>query len=344
MGFRLRRSARLGPLRFLFAGSGLSSISVGGRGASLNIPVDRPGRARTTVGLPGTGLSWNVEVPAGAAAGLPNSRRLRPGQLDAFKASVLDVLHQELFGPGTPGQLLSDSSPGGRLAGLLAVIETPEAMAAYITRARSQHDVKRRAHRCIEALQEAQRLVAALAPATAAAVLRFWFEQCEPRQWFSKDQAFDDLVRARFIGAVHAAIAGELTSWGAAPGSALALVLLLDQFPRQIWRHSAMAFAGDGQALALSLAAVDRGWLAAEPEPARRQFWLMPRMHSEELAVQEAALPLFEQFSDARTAEFARRHRDVIARFGRFPHRNAALGRVSSLAEVAFLQTPGSRF
>lgn len=84
--------------------------------------------------------------------------------------------------------------------------------------------------------------------------------------------------------------------------------------------------------------------MAAEPEQARRQFWLMPRMHSEDLAVQEAALPLFERFCDARTADFARRHRDVIARFGRFPHRNTALGRASTAEEGAFLQTPGSRF
>ena len=87
-----------------------------------------------------------------------------------------------------------------------------------------------------------------------------------------------------------------------------------------------------------------RGWLAAQPVPARRQFWLMPQMHSEDLAVQEASLPLFAQFTDPRTVEFARKHRDVIARFGRFPHRNAALGRESSAAELAFLQTPGSRF
>ena len=151
-------------------------------------------------------------------------------------------------------------------------------------------------------------------------------------------------MRERFLGLTRRAIAGELAGWGSEPRSGLALVLLLDQFPRQIWRGTAMAFAGDAQALALSLAAVERGWVAAEPVPARRQFWLMPQMHSEELAVQEAALPLFEQFSDARTAEFARRHRDVIARFRRFPHRNAALGRVSSAEELAFLQTPGSRF
>jgi hypothetical protein len=171
VSFRFRRSARLGPLRLNFARSGLSSISVGGRGASFNIPVARPGRARTTVGLPGTGLSWSVEAPAGAAAGLPNSRRLRPGQLEALRSSVLGVLQSEVFGPGTPGQrlwqqgtvsrLLADGSLGGRVAGLLALIETPEAMADYIGRARSQDDVKRRAHRCIEAVQEATRLGAA---------------------------------------------------------------------------------------------------------------------------------------------------------------------------------------
>ena len=104
MGFRFRRSARLGPLRFNFSKGGLSSISVGGPGASFNIPVARSGGARTTVGLPGTGLSWSVEHSP--AEGLPNSRRLRPGQLAAFKQSLLDLLSQELFAPGSPGALL----------------------------------------------------------------------------------------------------------------------------------------------------------------------------------------------------------------------------------------------
>ncbi len=178
----------------------------------------------------------------------------------------------------------------------------------------------------------------------AAQVLDFWFEQSRPRQWFAKDPAFDALLRERFLGLTRQALAAELDAWGAEPSGGLALVLLLDQFPRQIWRDTATAFAGDPQALALSRKAIERGWLEAEPEQARRQFWLMPLMHSEDLAVQEAALPLFERFSDPHTADFARRHRDVIARFGRFPHRNALLGRVSSAAELAFLQTPGSRF
>ena len=178
MGFRFRRSARLGPLRFNFAKGGLSSISVGGRGASFNIPVARSGGPRSTVGLPGTGLSWSVEhtpdrpavIPAGRAEGLPNSRRLRPGQLDALKQDLLAVLRQQLFAPGSAGallwehgsvsRLLADGSLGPRTAGLLALIETPEAMEGYLLRAQSQDDAKRRAQRCIEAVQEALRLSA----------------------------------------------------------------------------------------------------------------------------------------------------------------------------------------
>jgi uncharacterized protein (DUF924 family) len=178
----------------------------------------------------------------------------------------------------------------------------------------------------------------------AGEVLAFWFGETRPRQWFAKDASFDELVRHRFLGLTRQALAGEFDAWSMESTGGLALVMLLDQFPRQIWRDTAMAFAGDPQALAESLQAVERGWLEAEPEQARRQFWLMPLMHSEDLTVQEAALPLFARFCDPRTADFARRHRDVIARFGRFPHRNAALGRVSSAEELAFLQTPGSRF
>jgi uncharacterized protein (DUF924 family) len=178
----------------------------------------------------------------------------------------------------------------------------------------------------------------------AKAVLNFWFNDTTPSQWFNNDPAFDALVRQRFLELTNQAIAGELHPWSETPQDALALLLLLDQFPRQLWRDNAKAFAGDTQALALSLRALQLGWVEAEHDQARRQFWLMPLMHSEELAVQEASLPLFNQFVDARTADFAQRHRDVIARFGRFPHRNDALGRQSSAAELAFLQTPGSGF
>ncbi len=179
MPFRFRRSARFGPLRFNFGKSGLSSISLGGRGASFNIPVARSGGPRTTVGLPGTGLSWSVEhsgdritrpaaMPAGPAAGLPNSRRLKPGQLDDLKQGCITMLREQLLQPGNSTQqlwelglvsrLLADPAVSGRTTGLLAVIETPEAMEAYLLRAQGQEDLKRRAHRCIEAAQEAVRL------------------------------------------------------------------------------------------------------------------------------------------------------------------------------------------
>jgi hypothetical protein len=180
MGFRFRRSARLGPLRFHFSRSGLSSVSIGGPGASFNIPVARSGGPRTTVGLPGTGLSWSLEHtpdppaqpapahPAGQAEGLPNSRRFRPGELEQFRRSCLDLLHQRLFAPGSEAhllwehqlvsRLLADPALGARLGGLLACIETPEAMEAYLLRARSQDDVKRRADRCLTATREALRL------------------------------------------------------------------------------------------------------------------------------------------------------------------------------------------
>ena len=183
MPFRFRRSARFGPLRFNFGKSGLSSVSLGGPGASFNIPITRSGAPRTTVGLPGTGLSWSVEhsqeadrtapapLPAGPAEGLPNSRRFRPGQLDAFKQGCLGVLQEQLFAPGCQGQqlwelnlitrLLADPSIGSRTQGLLAVIETAEAMESYLLRAQSQDDAKCRAHRCVEAAQEAARLVTA---------------------------------------------------------------------------------------------------------------------------------------------------------------------------------------
>lgn len=183
MGFRFRRSSRLGPVRLNFSKNGLSSISLGGRGASLNIPVNRRGGTRTTVGLPGTGLSWSWEQqpserPAGPAEGLPNSRHLRPGQLEAFKQSVLALLSEQLFGSGCVGeqlwrqglvgQLLEQDGLGGRQRELLGVIAGPEALETYLLRAQSQADTKRRAQRAIEAVQQANNLARTLQAGTPA--------------------------------------------------------------------------------------------------------------------------------------------------------------------------------
>ena len=169
-------------------------------------------------------------------------------------------------------------------------------------------------------------------------VLHFWFQQCRPWQWFRRRDSFDALVRDRFAALVERGHAGDLQDWADNAKSGLALVLLLDQFSRQIWRGEARAFAGDRQALALALMALRKGWVATERQRPRRQFWLMPLLHSEAPMVVTQAVPLLEQFADSATADVARRNLIQLQRFGRYPQRNAALGRVSSREEVLFLR------
>ena len=173
---------------------------------------------------------------------------------------------------------------------------------------------------------------------TADDVLHFWFQLCRPWQWFRRRDSFDGLVRNRFAALVERALVGELDAWADSPAHGLAFVLLLDQFSRQIWRDEAKAFAGDQQAQALSEEALQRGRVQSEPERAKRQFWLMPLLHSEENKVVAQAIPLLEHWVDSFTADVARRNLIQLQRFGRYPHRNAALGRVSSSDEVLFLQ------
>ena len=180
-------------------------------------------------------------------------------------------------------------------------------------------------------------------PASSAAVVAFWFEESKPEQWYKKDAAFDNAIRDRFEMTVTAALASRLDGWADSAEGCLALIILLDQFTRNIHRNSPRAFSGDDMAVALSLRCVDRDYLAHE-DATYRQFMLMPMMHSEDLAIQERSLPLFERLTNPRTHEFAVKHRDIIARFGRFPHRNAVLGRPSTNEEVEFLKQPGSSF
>jgi uncharacterized protein (DUF924 family) len=172
-----------------------------------------------------------------------------------------------------------------------------------------------------------------------ADVVAFWVE-AGPKAWFSKSEAFDAEIARRFEAPHHAAARGELDGWDQTPEGALALLLLLDQFPRNMFRGSPHAFATDPLARQVARAAVDRGF-DAEVDPALRQFFYLPFEHSELLEDQDRGVALCDQSGDADLAKWARLHRDIIARFGRFPHRNESLGRTTSEAEQAFLKDGG---
>jgi len=183
-------------------------------------------------------------------------------------------------------------------------------------------------------------------------VIHFWFgsppgEQARP-EWFRKDPAFDERIRTLFGAQVERALAGDLRAWDATPTGALARIVLLDQFTRNLFRGTAKAFAGDALALAAAQAMVARGddrWLCG----VMRSFVYLPFEHSEELAMQAESLRLYARLAAdhperADNEIWAKKHEVIVARFGRFPHRNEALGRVSTAEEVAFLKEPGSSF
>ena len=174
-------------------------------------------------------------------------------------------------------------------------------------------------------------------------VLNFWFTEITPEFWFKKDAEFDAAVKSRFSKAVSDALAGRLDHWADNSDGCLALIILLDQLTRNIFRQSARAFSGDDMALALSLRCVDRGYLDTA-KVSHCHFMLMPMMHSEDLEIQDSSLPLFKKYTEKRTYEYALQHRDIISRFGRFPHRNEALGRPTTDCEKIFLTEPGSSF
>ena len=192
----------------------------------------------------------------------------------------------------------------------------------------------------------------------AQQVLDFWFGPAnEPGhlqqrpQWFRKDEAFDAGIVQGFGDLIERALAGGIDGWGAAPLAALpalARVIVLDQFTRNAYRGSARAFAGDAMALQTARALVASG-LDRELAGVQRQFVYLPFEHAEDRAHQRTSLQLFEQLGRdepalASLAEWAQRHHDIVERFGRFPHRNAALGRASSSDEIEFLKQPGSGF
>ena len=176
-----------------------------------------------------------------------------------------------------------------------------------------------------------------------AAVLHFWFDELSAAQHFAKDAALDAAIAQRFGPTLAAATRGELSGWRASTPGRLAEIVVLDQFSRNVWRDTPRAFAQDGMALVLAQEALAQG-LDAQLEPAQRAFLYMPYMHSESPRVQEESVRLFTALGNPGSLHFAHAHRDIIARFGRYPHRNAALGRASTAEELAFLQQPGSSF
>jgi uncharacterized protein (DUF924 family) len=178
---------------------------------------------------------------------------------------------------------------------------------------------------------------------TAAKVLDFWFKEATPKQWWSKDAVFDATIRQRFERVHASAVACELWHWRGTPSGRLAEIIVLDQFSRNLFRDDARAFAADALALALAQEAVRGGHDAALPVT-QRAFLYMPYMHSESLAIHDEARRLFAAPGLESNADFEGRHRAILERFGRYPHRNAALGRASTAAESAFLKEPGSSF
>ena len=174
-------------------------------------------------------------------------------------------------------------------------------------------------------------------------ILHFWFHELDNTQRFAKDEALDATLRERFGATLLAAARGELSDWRATPLGRLAEIVLLDQFSRNIYRDTPGAFAQDAQALTLAQELVASGQ-DQNLDLVQRSFVYMPYMHSESALVHEQAVRLFAQPGLENTLAFELRHQAIIARFGRYPHRNAILGRASTAAELAFLAQPGSSF
>jgi uncharacterized protein (DUF924 family) len=174
-------------------------------------------------------------------------------------------------------------------------------------------------------------------------ILDFWFRELEPAQWWRVDPALDLAIRDRFSGLLQAALAGELHDWRSTPEGRLAEIIVLDQFSRNIHRGTPQAFAADPVAIALAQHAVAIGADTALGAD-RAAFMLMPYMHSESRLIHQLAENLFSRPGLEANHASELRHKAIIDRFGRYPHRNAILGRASTSEELAFLDTPGSTF
>lgn len=174
-------------------------------------------------------------------------------------------------------------------------------------------------------------------------ILSFWFEEIDSSLWWKKDDDFDGLIRHRFLFVHQQAAQCELFEWRTSSLGRLAEVIVLDQFSRNLFRNLPQAFTSDALALGLAQEAISLGQDAAL-NSVERSFLYMPFMHSESLAIHDVAVNLFEKNGIQSTLEFEHKHRDIIVRFGRYPHRNAILNRESSAEELEFLAQPGSSF
>ena len=175
--------------------------------------------------------------------------------------------------------------------------------------------------------------------ATADEIVSFW-RAAGPDRWFNKDETFDDEIRRRFLESHEAAAAGKSTDWEQSAQGALALLILLDQFPRNMFRGDARAFATDPLARAVAAGAIVRGFDSQVPAEMRGFFYL-PFQHSEDLADQERSIAFYKAIGDVENLKWAELHADIIRRFGRFPHRNAVLDRTTTAEERAFLDGGG---
>lgn len=179
--------------------------------------------------------------------------------------------------------------------------------------------------------------------ATPNEILKFWFEEIDRSLWFKKDADFDRLLAERFGNLHTQASLGELNVWRDTPHGRLAEIIVLDQFSRNLFRDSAKAFAQDGMALVLAQEAVRYG-TDSELNAQERVFLYMPYMHSESLVIHETAVELFTRNGIQNNLDYELKHKAIIERFGRYPHRNAVLGRASTPEELEFLSQPGSSF
>lgn len=179
--------------------------------------------------------------------------------------------------------------------------------------------------------------------ASPQAVLHFWFHASTPEQWFTKDPHYDHRIRNQFLSTALAASLGECAAWRYSIQGRLAEIIVLDQFSRNIWRDTPQAFSQDSMALVLAQEAIKQPAFQAL-SPIQKQFMLMPFMHSESKAIHAEAIQLFKKYTHENSYHYEQLHKNIIDRFGRYPHRNNILNRPSTPEEILFLKEPNSSF